>query len=426
VAGFGLHPVLLDAALHLLAAPGRDSGPAPLLPFAWTDTAVHATGATTARVRLAPAGSGDGVSLLMADESGGLIATVGSLVLRPLSSAPDQPATVADEALFELGWLAAPSSAGGSENASAAEPTGWAVLTPSGWDDGDLDLPGLARYAAVAELSAAVAGGAPVPEVVVLPVPSGAHEADLGGGRPDTATAARELAGATLQMVQDWLAADGLAEARLLVVTRNALAAGPGAAPDPVPAPIQGLLRVATAENPGRFVLADLDDLAATPSLLAAGVRLGEPEFAIRQGELRLPRLTRPAGALAVPADADAWRLDFTERGTMDNLLLAPADGAPQALGPGQVRVALRAAGVNFRDVLNVLGMYPGDAGQLGLEGAGTVVDTGPGVTDLHPGDQVMGLFTAAFSPHAVTDSRLLAPVPAGWTLAQAAAAPVV
>ncbi|HTF55437.1 MAG TPA: SDR family NAD(P)-dependent oxidoreductase, partial [Pseudonocardia sp.] len=426
VAGFGLHPVLLDAALHLLAAPGRDSGPAPLLPFAWTDTAVHATGATTARVRLTPASSGDGVSLLMADESGGLIATVGSLVLRPLSSAPDQPATVADEALFELGWMAAPSSAGGSENAMTVEPTGWAVLAPSGWDDGDLDLPGLARYAAVAELSAAVAGGAPIPEVVVLPVPSGAHEADLGVGRPDTATAARELASATLRTVQDWLAADGLAEARLLVVTRNAVAAGPGAAPDPVSAPVQGLLRVATAENPGRFVLADIDDLAATPALLAAGVRLGEPEFALRRGELRLPRLTRPADTLVVPADADAWRLDFTERGTLDNLLLAPIDGTRQPLGRGQVRVALRAAGVNFRDVLNVLGMYPGDAGRLGLEGAGTVVDTGPDVTDLHPGDQVMGLFTGAFSPHTVTDARLLAPVPAGWTLAQAAAAPVV
>ena len=69
------------------------------------------------------------------------------------------------------------------------------------------------------------------------------------------------------------------------------------------------------------------------------------------------------------------------------------ADGlAP--LAAGQVRVGLRAAGVNFRDVLNALGMYPGEAGLLGLEGAGVVLETGPGVTGLAAGDLVMGLFT--------------------------------
>ena len=88
--------------------------------------------------------------------------------------------------------------------------------------------------------------------------------------------------------------------------------------------------------------------------------------------------------------------------------------GGAGAAGAGQVRVGVRAAGLNFRDVLIALGMYPGDAGLLGSEGAGIVTEAGPGVTGLAPGDKVMGLFTGAFGPVAVTDARLLAPVPDG------------
>jgi len=123
VAGFGLHPVLLDAALHLVARPGDDGEAGPLLPFAWTDTVVHATGATTARVRIAPATTGEGVSLLLADESGGLVATTASLVLRPLPAAAGGD-TVAARALFELDWLPAETTA------VAPDPGRWAVLGP--------------------------------------------------------------------------------------------------------------------------------------------------------------------------------------------------------------------------------------------------------------------------------------------------------
>ena len=63
------------------------------------------------------------------------------------------------------------------------------------------------------------------------------------------------------------------------------------------------------------------------------------------------------------------WRLDMTGRGTLDNLVLMPCPKALEPLGPGQVRIGVRAGGVNFRDVLTVLGMYPGDAGLLGIRG---------------------------------------------------------
>ena len=68
----------------------------------------------------------------------------------------------------------------------------------------------------------------------------------------------------------------------------------------------------------------------------------------------------------------------MTERGTLDNLRLAGPDDGLAAAGGGQVRVGLRAAGVNFRDVLNVLGMYPGEAGPLGLRAPGSCWRPGP------------------------------------------------
>src|SRR5262249_50314331 len=92
----------------------------------------------------------------------------------------------------------------------------------------------------------------------------------------------------------------------------------------------------------------------------------------------------------------------------------------------GQVRIAVRAAGLNFRDVLNALGMYPGEAGPLGLEGAGIVTEVAPDVTRFAPGDRVMGVFPCAFGPVAVADHRTIVRMPAGWTFAHAASAPIV
>ena len=96
----------------------------------------------------------------------------------------------------------------------------------------------------------------------------------------------------------------------------------------------------------------------------------------------------------------------------------------PAPLAAGQVRVAVRAAGLNFRDVLISLGMYPGE-GVPGSEIAGVVTGTGPGVCGLAPGDRVLGMADGGFGPVVVTDARLLVPIPAGWSFATAAAVPV-
>jgi acyl transferase domain-containing protein len=123
VAGYGVHPALLDAALHAIGLrPG--AGPAgadgPLLPFAWSEVAVHASGAPAARVHVGPAASGEGVSVTLADGAGGLVASVGSLVLRAAAgTALAADAAVAREALFEIDWVPAQTPSPTDETSAA-------------------------------------------------------------------------------------------------------------------------------------------------------------------------------------------------------------------------------------------------------------------------------------------------------------------
>ena len=102
---------------------------------------------------------------------------------------------------------------------------------------------------------------------------------------------------------------------------------------------------------------------------------------------------------------------------------MVPNPASMEPLGEDQVRVAIRAAGLNFRDVLISLGLYPGEA-RIGAEAAGIVLEVGSRVTDLAPGDRVMGLMGDAFATLGIAERGLLAPIPAEWSFEQAASVP--
>ncbi|GDY50038.1 hypothetical protein SVIO_006610 [Streptomyces violaceusniger] len=208
----------------------------------------------------------------------------------------------------------------------------------------------------------------------------------------------------------------------LVVLTHRAVAVRPSDEPVPDRAAVWGLLRTAQSEHPGRFVLLD-SDRPVTTADLGDALATGEPQVALRGADRYAPRLTRRPAALEPPA-AEAWNLTASPTGSLDDLALAPRTVEP--LTDGQVRIAVRAVGVNFKDVLITLGMVPGDLTRLGVEAAGVVLDVGPGVRSLRPGDRVFGLADAAFGSTAVTDQRLLARIPDGWGFARAASVPAV
>ncbi|WP_411573150.1 SDR family NAD(P)-dependent oxidoreductase [Streptomyces sp. WAC 01420] len=232
-----------------------------------------------------------------------------------------------------------------------------------------------------------------------------------------------EVTTQVLARLQAALTEDGT----LVVRTGAAVATEPDADVNPAHAAVWGLVRSAQAEHPDRFVLIDSDE--ASHHLMAAAAATGEPQLVLRDGVAHRPRLARAGtgDTLLPPADGTpAWLLRTTERGTLENLALLPA---PELLAPPadhEVRIEVRAAGMNFRDALNALGLLPGEPGPMGIEGAGVVTATGPGVTDLAVGDRVFGVFPGCYGPVAVADRRMLARMPEQWTFEQAAATPVV
>nr|WGC84433.1 RsnC [Streptomyces sp.] len=401
---FGLHPALLDAALQAVSLGDffDDAGGEvrARLPFSFSGVRLYATGASVLRVRLAPAGP-DSVRLSVADGTGRPVAEIDSLVLRPLPAAGAiGPRPARHDALFHVEWT---------------------DLTP-----GSAESVSTARY----EELGALVPGAEVPEAVLATLSGG------GGEAAELASRTHEVADRALALVREWLSEDLVShgstadgQPQLVLVTEGAVSVGDReAVRDVAAASVWGLIRAAQLEHPGRFVLVDTDGTEESRAALPAALATGEPQLALRAGAVSVPRLTRgTSGATLVPpAGVSAWRLDVTEKGTLENLALVESADVSRPLAPGEVRVAIRAGGLNFRDVMIALGLYPGDNAAVGGEGAGVVLEVGSDVTHLAVGDEVMGLFAGAFGPVAVTDARMVARKPAGWTYEQAAATPIV
>ncbi|WP_240437701.1 type I polyketide synthase [Sciscionella marina] len=406
---FGLHPALLDAAQQagVFATGGWESGET-WLSFGWTGLSLHATGARAVRVRLHQ-NNGGGLGMTAADTTGSPVFSVDSLVMRKATAA-DRPSAAerASEALFGVDWtpVHATTPPAGRWAVLGADPFGLAAgLVAAGLD--------VCCYDGLADLVAAVEAGESAPETV-LACPA----------RRDGAPAeqARRVTGEALGLVQDWLSTERLVPARLVLVTQSAVATVPGAdVTDLAGAAVWGLVRSAQSENPERLVLADLppaDDPGAEPiAVLAVALGSAETELAVRAGGAYTRRLARPGNGLVPPPEGHPWRLTATAPEAAE-LTLEPHPEAAEPLGEGQVRVSARAAALDYADL-------SAHTGALGREIAGIVVATGPGVAALAVGDRVLGVAPSAVGPLAVTDAYLLAPMPAGWSFATAAAVPV-
>ncbi|MFH8371872.1 type I polyketide synthase, partial [Streptomyces sp. NPDC018031] len=363
---YGLHPALLDAALHGALLGLLDGSTDQVrLPFSWNGVRLYAPGAHTVRARLA-SGAGDALTLDLADGTGRPVASVAALATRPVSAAQLNAARGGADSLHRVEWTR-------TAAAPAAVPAKqWAVVGP---DDlavaGSLQEAGMdpRTFPDLAALRAAVADGASVPDTVVVSVAGGApgtggHPAD--GGTP-VAEAAHRVATRLLADVREWLADDGWARSRLVLVTSGAVATERGQdVSDLAAAPLWGLLRSAETEHPGRFALVDLDGETGSRAALPAAVGCGEPQLAIRAGVVLVPRLARAAAAGDGPArDAAARRIDpdgtvlvTGGTGTLGGLvaehlvtahgarhLLLLSRGGPAADGAAELTARLRAAG---------------------------------------------------------------------------------
>uniref|UniRef100_UPI0035AC194D type I polyketide synthase n=1 Tax=Streptomyces longispororuber TaxID=68230 RepID=UPI0035AC194D len=419
--GFALHPALLDTVLHAAVAGGviEVTGEQGWMPFAWSGAALTGVCGPTVRVRLSPVGEG-AVSLTIADEEGRGTAHVETLTFRP--ARPDQVRPA--QPLYAVEWRPAPP---GGQSTPAVS---WEVVGADRGLAARLAETGGENVTRAASLDEA--SGEQAPRHLVLCVDDTAP-ADPTAPASDTDRDLLAEVGDTdkyvLDRIQRFLADETLAGTTLSVLTRRALSTRAGEGVDSLPgASVWGLVRSAQTEHPGRFRLLDIDDDETSWARIPDALALAEDQLALRGGTFLVPRLAPapPADQRIEPPTDGPHRLGIPNKGTLENLTWVPCPEVTEPLTSGQVRIAVQAAGLNFRDVTIALGLVDRtaiDAG-LGSEGAGVVLDVADDVTRLAPGDRVTGIFTGAFGRVAVADHRMLMPIPDGWSHAEAASVP--
>ncbi|MGW5355874.1 type I polyketide synthase, partial [Streptomyces sp. NPDC004031] len=237
-AGFGIHPALLDAALHALLLDDRPGEPVVVLPFAWSGVTLHATGATTLHVHWTTTGENTH-ALTATDPAGTPVITADALTVRETTTAQLAaltPTPTADD-LYQLTWTPTPDTGAGSETVGYT---------------GELVVLGTETFGLT---------GVPV-HSTLDDVPANAHvlltvqpsPPDAGPGHTHSVLTD------TLAVLQAWLAHPGHADGHLTVVTRHAVTTRPAdPAPDLTAAAVWGLVRTAQTEHPDRLTLLDLD-----------------------------------------------------------------------------------------------------------------------------------------------------------------------
>ena len=375
---FALHPALLDAILHGIAAGGiLAESELTRLPFEWEGLSLQAGGASRLRARITLVGD-DTLAVSLLDGCGELVGRIDSLALLGIPPNRLLMSGIAEDAVYGLDWVTLPTSNGGAGDVATDDVTVFRCPTT-------------------------------ITESVAMP------------------EATRRTLAHVLDLVQNWLSSDSHDDSRLAVLTHGAIAVDPSEdVTDLGQAAVWGLLRSAQTENPGRILLADIDDWASADVAVAEMASRHESQLAFRNGLCFAPRLVRTEridGAELV--EQDTWRLATLGDGTLDsrNFALRPWPEARHPLGPGEVRLGLRSTGVNFHDVLTALG-HPSDY-DVGVEGSGVVLEVADDVPEFAPGDRVMGQFFGA-GPVVVVDHRRIACVPSGWSYGQAATVPAV
>ncbi|XEY26820.1 type I polyketide synthase [Candidatus Uabimicrobium helgolandensis] len=188
---------------------------------------------------------------------------------------------------------------------------------------------------------------------------------------------------------------------------------------------IWGLGKVISQEYP-HFNCQMLDvDRIILSQIIACSSLKNEKQVAIRDGVPYVARLATIDGeqeALAIP-QSQSYRLTIEQKGSIDNLSYKTINN--KVLEEQEIEIEVCATGLNFRDIMNVLGLYPGDAGELGGECCGRVVNVGSKVEGLEVGDEVLGIAAGSFANRTYTYRHLVAKKPTNMTYNEAATIPI-
>ena len=451
------HPVILDAVLQLCFLANADRSPELLLPVGADRIQIRAapSGPMVARVRLSGVGAQATLTAdaILETEQGDLIATMQGLRFaradRVALAALDR--AVGD--LYDLIWERAPDLNELDWRKAIPDASAPGLSGPPGSFLLLADLSGIAASIAVAIVALGgrcwtVYPGSVFAQVadrswVIDPADPEHFRRLLGevgsqGSDPlqaalhcwsldipaswradqqSQAEAYRFGAGSVLYLAQSLVRGERGRPCRLRLITRGAQQVNDSRITSPHGAGLWGLASVVAIEHPelnARVVDLDPSDSQPDGARLAAELLHGpETRVALRGLRRWTPRLRHYRQPIEGPIQSrsDSPRsVELEQVGSFDNLVLKPV--TPRPLAPDEVRLRILAAGINFRDVLTVLGMYPGDAPPLGVECAGVVTEVGDAVDGFRAGERVFGFAPGSLGTEVTVPAAFLAPMP--------------
>lgn len=230
------------------------------------------------------------------------------------------------------------------------------------------------------------------------------------------------------------------ADSRIYLVTRGAQRVSEtDGVPGLVSSTLWGFARCASTEDfHHQWTLIDLDPASPHTAVSDLYEEIAHPnkelETAYRGGHRHVHRLChikaedlpkRTFDAVHDNGTTTPFRLEMDKPGIFEGLSLNETQRRDP--GPHEVEVQVKAGGINFRDLMKVLGMYPGDPAHLkwlGDDFAGKVEQIGKNVQGLAVGDRVAGLGHSVFKSFVTVDSNSVFKIPETLSFAQAATFP--
>lgn len=444
--GMSLHPALLDACLQALGVTFEvEDGDSLFLPVALDQLAVYRQelpDAFVCHTKLTETTSDTltGEVLLMS-ESGDLFARLESLRLRKtsLSKVKRMLGSVQKSVSHELSWVEKPLELSGesvtdkilvlSDKHGVGDKCIAAFNKLAGDSSADIVSLSLDEQASVEDIQDAITSAIGDDKKAHVLATFGCDLmalAEQTGSNRQTIEAASQMTSQLLLNLAQALARIDTKTLAFTLVTSGAQAVAQGPCiTQPEASLLWGMGRVMQSEMPMvNTVLCDLDPGDMANSINGLMQQLQTPHTEAHVCWRHGVRFAQRLGAAAEPlGKTELVQLQIPQRGELSDLVLAQVES--QQPGPDQVKIAVRATGLNFRDVLNALGMYPGDPGPLGGECAGTIIALGEKVTGFNIGDRVTGIAPGSFRTEVLADSRQVAVIPLEMDFASAATLPI-
>lgn len=411
---YGLHPALLDSAMHSLLLTQQlknQTSDDVYVPFEAEKLSIWQDSLSELWVKVSDFELGEGefwASLDLYNSQGLNVGRLHRLHARRIERSALRRLAVAsvDRYQFDLAWHSAEIEnleVSGTWGLLCCQPIPWAEKVRVRLAEADVDFVDLLHFSEADGLDGVIC---------------------LWDAEADVIANAHELSALALSQIQELAAAQF--PQPMVWVTRGAVGTG---SHDRVSrlgsASLWGLMRTARNEHPELTLrLLDIGETSDDLSTLGTALMLEtEPECALRNKQVLVPRLERATAGrdLVIPSEGK-WQMEIAAKGRLDEPLTVKSI-ADKALAAGEVRAIVKATGVNFLDVLNALGMIEIPA--FGLEFAGVITEVGSGVKDLSVGDPILGLARGSFASEVVTDARQAVRMPDSLSFEEAATIPM-